>query len=69
MLKRILFVFVFIVNIPLFSLCCFVSVLIMPIIALFIYMVKGNEGNTLIDFIQGPVTWAINLPYKIMGHD
>lgn len=68
-LERILFIIVYAATLPLIILCCFISALPMPVIALFIYIAKGDKEDTLIDFIQAPVVWAVDLPYKIMGYE
>lgn len=68
MLNRVLFTIVFILCYPLLL----VSIFLLPItglIALFIWIIKGDEEDVLLDFALSPVEFFINLPYKIMNKE
>ena len=69
MVRRIISVIVFALCFPLIFPAAFFTALVMPIIALVIYIAKGDKDDTLIDFILAPFVWTINLPYKIMGKE
>ena len=69
MLSRILFIIVFAATIPLVFLMAFVTALPMPLIALFIYIFKGDEDDNLMDFIKAPFVLVMSLPWKITGRD
>lgn len=66
MSKRILFVFVFSVTFQIFLLSC-LTISITGIVGLFWYIIFGDDYDRIIDFILSPVTFSIELPYKIMN--
>jgi hypothetical protein len=68
MKRRILFVVVYALCFPILMLSVF-TIAITGIIALAIYIFNGDKDDTLVDFVQKPIAWAIDLPYKIMGED
>jgi len=68
MLKRILFIIVFICVLPIVLISAF-TIIPMGICALFVYIIKGDEDDNLMDFILVPFVWAMNLPYKIMNEN
>lgn len=68
MLRRLIFFIVYALCFPLL----FVAVFILPIIGLvcmFIWIIKGDKNDVLMDWILSPVTFVINLPYKLTGID
>lgn len=67
MIKRLAFIFLYILTFPIAIGSLFVVVCIMMPIAFFIWVFKGDENNELDDFIWCPLIWASNLPYTILG--
>lgn len=66
MIRRILFVIVYALCLPIVMIMAF-SIVITGPIAIVIYIIKGDDQDTLMDFILAPFVWAIDLPYRIFG--
>jgi hypothetical protein len=69
MIKRLLFVFVYALTLPIAIVCMLITVVIMPIVCLVLYIAIGDKDDTLMDLMYSPYMWAVNLPYKITGND
>lgn len=68
MKRRIIKVILLLLSMPVVLVCAF-SIVVTGIIAMFMYIARGDEKDELMDFVLHPMMWAINLPYKLMGEE
>lgn len=66
MLKRLLSIIVYIITIPPVILITFIVMVMMLIVSLFIYIVKGvNFEKTMEQVVDPPVFYVMDIPEKI----
>lgn len=65
MLNRILVIIVFGVTMLPVIVMAFITLVIMLIIGLFIYIFRGDKNDKLMDLIEIPVFWIMDIPWKI----
>lgn len=68
MLKRIIFLIVYALCLPLAAVSILATVVLVPV-GIVMYIIRGDNGIDIFDFIFLPVEWTAGLPYKIMGED
>lgn len=69
MIKRIVFLIVWLLSFPLVCISVFVGLLILLPIGAFIWIIKGGDSERMLDWSFTPLDFCINLPYKITGQD
>ena len=67
MVKRLAFLLVFVLSVPVVLLATMFSLTVIAPLVSILYVLRGGDSDDLMDKISQPVEWAVNLPYKIMG--
>jgi hypothetical protein len=64
MIKRIIAIILYILWIPLFIVCCYL-ISVTALVALFVYIIKGDENDTVKDIALLPVHIAMDLQERV----